>query len=40
MAPVPKKSSEKEILMKKAGMLMHYLLYKYEMNEKAVRLKC
>ncbi|XP_004631470.1 melanoma-associated antigen B2-like [Octodon degus] len=37
VATVPTKSSEKELLMKKAGMLMHYLLYKYQMKEKAVK---
>ncbi|XP_004631467.1 melanoma-associated antigen B2-like [Octodon degus] len=37
VATVPTKCSEKELLMKKAGMLIHYLLYKYQMKEKAVK---
>ncbi|XP_005410200.1 PREDICTED: melanoma-associated antigen B1-like [Chinchilla lanigera] len=37
MATVPTESSEKEFLMKKAGVLMHYLLYKYQMKEKIMK---
>ncbi|XP_005410191.1 PREDICTED: melanoma-associated antigen B1-like [Chinchilla lanigera] len=37
MPTIPTESSEKELLMRKSGMLMHYLLYKYQMKEKVMR---
>ncbi|KFO19574.1 melanoma-associated antigen B2 [Fukomys damarensis] len=33
----PTEVSEKELLMKKAGMLMNYLLYKYQMKENVIK---